>query len=212
MARIAHAPSHHPPVPASRPTGRGKNEEDEGAAVDRLSGCKPTQPLGRNCGPKEHLHKLHNLFIARDESAYIRPRGHGTPLRAKSARRPAQSECPASRPQTEITGSRLRDAYGGLRPKIESTGCVRRGLPCFNLGGPAEWRGQVSGRPSRACSRVVSLLSDCAHRETARPERSLVHSSSGRKHAGRENRAGSRKDWTTRLPCSDDRARSSLVA
>ena len=106
----------------------------------------------------------------------------------------------------------LRRAYGGLRPKLERTDCARGGLPCFNLGGPAEWRGQVSGRPSRACSRVVSLLSDCAHRETARPERSLVHSSSGRKHAGRENRAGSRKDWTTRLPCSDDRARSSLVA
>ena len=92
----------------------------------------------------------------------------------------------------------MRRAHGVLRPKIESTGCVRGGLPCFNLSGPAEWRGQVSGRPSRACSRVVSLLSDCAHRQTARPVCRWLTVSEAGIHERISSRGASGEIWTAR--------------
>ena len=77
-------------------------------------------------------------------------------------------------------------------------GCARGGLPCFNLGGPAEWRGRVSGRPSRACSRIVSLLSDCAHRETARPVCRWLTVSEAEIHERISSRGASGEIWTAR--------------
>ena len=70
----------------------------------------------------------------------------------------------------------------GVRVLRRAYAVLRQGVACAEVsrGGPAEWRGRVLGRRSRSCSRIVSMLSDRAHRETSRPEMSLVHGSRGR--------------------------------
>ena len=84
--------------------------------------------------------------------------------RAKLARRPVQSERPG------LPAGAF--AFCGVRTRFATRGCVRGGL----LGWAS---GEV--RPS-VWPTVARVLADClsSHRETLRPEKSLVHDSRGR--------------------------------
>jgi len=164
----------------------GRSRLLNGRATRNVSGFPNS--VDSNCATKNHPVRLGSRnpsFRSKPVSSTLLPISGRRPReidgRARNRRAPRfRVNALASRPQTEITRSRLRRAYGVLRPKLESTGCARGGLPCFNLGGPNARRGGVPGQSSPRSRWIVSMLSDRAHRDTSRPERSLVHGSRGR--------------------------------
>jgi hypothetical protein len=121
----------------------GRSRLLNGRATRNVSGFPNS--VDSNCATKNHPVRLGSRnpsFRSKPVSSTLLPISGRRPReidgRARNRRAPRfRVNALASRPQTEITRSRLRRAYGVLRPKLESTDCARGGLPA------SIWVGQM---------------------------------------------------------------------